>query len=150
MDSARMWQERGFSDLRDTSIEERFAYWTGQFGQCIKCFGCRDACPICFCLDCTLEADRGLIVGGQVPPDIMFPILRTIHVADSCVNCGQCQDICPSELPLSRLTHMLNAEINSVLGYRPGMDLHVPPPLSAVPEDELGPLEIAYEDIRTA
>ena len=140
IDSARMRQERDLADLRDKSIEERFAYWTGQFDQCIKCFGCRDACPICYCLDCTLEADRGLIVGGQVPPDIMFPILRTIHVADSCVNCGQCQDICPSELPLSRLTHMLNVEIGSVLGYRAGMDLCVPPPLSAVPEEELAPM----------
>jgi formate dehydrogenase subunit beta len=150
IDSARMWQERHFAGLKDVSVEERLAYWTGQFYECIKCFGCRDACPICYCADCTLEADRGLILGGQVPPDIMFPILRTIHVADSCVNCGQCQDICPSELPLSRLTHMLNAEINSVLGYRPGMDLDVLPPLSTVPEDELGPLAIAYEDIRTA
>jgi formate dehydrogenase subunit beta len=140
IDSARRRQERDFAGLRGMSIEERFAYWTGQFDECIKCFGCRDACPICFCLDCTLEADRGLIVGGQVPPDIMFPILRTIHVADSCVNCGQCEDICPSELPLSRLTHMLNAEIGSVLGYRPGMDLRVPPPLSAVPEEELAPV----------
>jgi formate dehydrogenase subunit beta len=75
----------------------------------------------------------------------MFPILRTIHVADSCVNCGQCQDICPSELPLSRLTHMLNAEIGSVLGYRPGMDIRVPPPLSIVPEEELAMLVAATQ-----
>jgi formate dehydrogenase subunit beta len=143
IDSARAWQERDFGDLRGTGLEERFAYWTGQFSQCIKCFGCRDACPICYCVDCYLEADRGLVVGGQVPPDVMFPILRTIHVADSCVNCGQCQDVCPSELPLSRLTHMLNAEIGSVLGYEPGMDIHVPPPLSTVPEEELDMLVAA-------
>jgi formate dehydrogenase subunit beta len=143
IDSARVWQERDFADLRGTGLEERFAYWTGQFSQCIKCFGCRDACPICYCADCYLEADRGLVVGGKVPPDVMFPILRTIHVADSCVNCGQCQDVCPSELPLSRLTHMLNAEIGSVLGYEPGMDIRVPPPLSTVPEEELDMLVAA-------
>jgi formate dehydrogenase subunit beta len=135
--SARAWQERHFAEMRGMSIEERFAYWTGQFSQCIKCFGCRDACPICYCIDCYLEADRGLVAGGQVPPDLMFPVLRTIHVADSCVNCGQCQDGCPSELPLSRLTHMLNVEIGAVLGYQSGMDIRVPPPLSMVPEEEL-------------
>lgn len=150
IDSAKIWQERDFAGLRGTSIKARFAYWNGQFSQCIKCFGCRDACPICYCLDCYLEAGRGLIVGGQVPPDIMFPVLRTIHVADSCVNCGQCQDICPSELPLSRLAHMLNTETSSVFGYQPGMDLGVPPPLSVVPEEELGAYGIHYEDIRTA
>jgi len=76
-------------------------------------------------------------VGGEIPPDVMFPILRTIHVADSCVNCGQCQDICPSELPLSRLVHMLNNEISPLFEYEPGMDADVPPPLSMVTEEEL-------------
>jgi formate dehydrogenase subunit beta len=134
---ARKWQERYFDDLKSRSIEDRFAYWTEHFSQCIKCFGCRDACPICYCLDCCLEADRGLVAGGSIPPDVLFPILRTIHVADSCVNCGQCQDACPSELPLSRLTHMLNVEISSTLEYEPGMDVGASPPLSVVPEAEI-------------
>jgi formate dehydrogenase subunit beta len=142
-DAARAWQERHFAEMRGTSSGQRFAYWTEQFSQCIKCFACRDACPICYCSDCYLEADRGFIAAGQVPPDIMFPVLRTIHVADSCVNCGQCQDGCPSELPLSRLAHMLNVEVGIVLGYRSGMDIDVPPPLSAVPEEELATLVAA-------
>ena len=142
-DSAKVWQERHFAAMRDTSSGQRLAYWAEQFSQCIKCFACKDACPICYCTDCYLEADRGFIPAGQVPPDIMFPILRTIHVADSCVNCGQCQDGCPSELPLSRLAHMLNVEIGAVLGYRSGMDIGVPPPLSTVPEDELATLVAA-------
>jgi formate dehydrogenase subunit beta len=148
-EAARMRQEQDWAGLRDKSPEARLAYWTGQFAQCIKCFGCRDACPICYCAECTLEADRGLVVGGQVPPGLMFPLLRTIHVADSCVNCGQCQDVCPSELPLARLTHMLNAEIDSLLGYAPGMDLRVPPPLSIIAEQEPETDPIYYEDIRT-
>ena len=135
--SARRWQEQDFAHLRGMSIEERFTYWTGQFSQCIKCFGCRDACPICYCLDCYLEADRGTVTGGQVPPDIMFPIIRIMHVADSCVNCGQCQDVCPSEIPLSRLVHMLNRELDAVFKYEPGMDVSAPPPLAAVMEEEL-------------
>jgi formate dehydrogenase subunit beta len=134
---AKGWQERDFAGLMGTSVQERLAYWTEQFSQCIKCFGCRDACPICTCADCYLEAGRGSIPAGRVPPDIMFPLLRTIHVADSCVNCGQCQDICPSELPLSRFIHMLNAEIGPLFGYKSGMDVDVPPPLSTVTEEEL-------------
>lgn len=150
IDLAKKQQELAFADLRGNGIEERFHYWTRQFDQCIKCFGCRDACPICYCQECTLEVERGLIPGGQVPPDIMFPILRTIHVADSCVNCGQCQDICPSELPLARLVHMLNAQTSPLLGYRPGMDLGAPPPLSTIPEEELEAHGIHYPDLRTA
>jgi formate dehydrogenase subunit beta len=137
-DSARKWQERDFVDLRGMSLKERFTYWTGQFSQCIKCFGCRDACPICYCLDCYLEADRGLVTAGQVPPDITFAMVRIMHVADSCVNCGQCQDACPAEIPLSRLAHMLNRELGAVFKYEPGMDVSAPPPLGTVTEEELG------------
>lgn len=41
---ARRWQ-RDFARFKEMSLEQRFRYWTGQFSQCIKCFGCRDACP---------------------------------------------------------------------------------------------------------
>ena len=48
---ARKWQERDFAPFKAMGLDERFDYWFGQFSQCIKCFGCRDACPICYCKD---------------------------------------------------------------------------------------------------
>ena len=145
-ESAKKWQERDFASLKGMSIDDRFNYWFGQFSQCIKCYGCRDACPICYCKDCTLEADRHVISGGEIPPDVLFPMIRIMHVADSCVNCGQCQDACPSELPLSKLIHMLNSELSAIFKYQPGMDVNVLPPLRTVTDKELavaGP-EIAF------
>jgi len=137
---ARQWQERDFGEFQAMGVEERFEYWfgpSGQFGQCIKCFGCRDACPICYCKDCYLEADRGRVPGGEIPPDAMFPMIRTVHVMDSCVNCGQCQDACPMELPLSRLIFMLSKELGQMFKYEPGMDVGAPPPLRTVTDGEL-------------
>lgn len=135
--SARDWQERDFASLKGMSTEERFNYWFGQFSQCIKCFGCRDACPICYCKDCSLEADRGIVIGGEVPPDAMFPMIRIAHVMDSCVNCGQCQDACPMELPLSLLIFLLNRELAGIFNYEPGMDVEALPPLRTVTDEEL-------------
>lgn len=137
VESASKWQERYFANLRGMSAEEKFAYWTGQFRQCIKCYGCRDACPICYCEDCYLEADRGIVMGGEIPPEVSFSMIRIIHVVDSCVNCGQCQDACPSELPLSRLAHMLNKELSSIFKYESGMDITSPPPLRSFTDEEL-------------
>jgi len=119
------------------STEEKFSYWLGEFSRCIKCYGCRDACPICYCKDCILEADRGTIPPGEIPPDIMFPMIRTVHVMDSCVNCGQCQDVCSMELPLSRLIFMLNRELADIFKNEPGMDVNVPIPLKSVTDEEL-------------
>lgn len=134
---ARSWQERDFAPFKEMGAEGRFDYWFGQFSQCIKCFGCRDACPICYCKDCTLEADRGLVIGGEIPPNVMWPMIRIAHVMDSCVNCGQCQDACPMELSLSRLIFMLNRELTSIFDYEPGMDVEACPPLRTVTDAEM-------------
>lgn len=137
IDSALKWQEIDFAPLRDMTTEEKFNYWWEQFSQCIKCYGCRDACPICYCKDCILEAERGVVMPGEVPPDAMFPMIRISHVMDSCVNCGQCQDVCSANIPLARLTFMLNKELFDAFRYKPGLDLDSRPPLRSVTDREL-------------
>jgi len=134
---ARQWQEKDFTSLEQMSNDERFSYWFTQFSYCIKCYGCRDACPICYCSHCILEADRGFIPPGEVPPNVMFPMVRITHVMDSCVNCGQCQDVCTMELPLSRLIFLLSKKIGAIFQYEPGMDVTKPPPLRTVTDQEL-------------
>jgi formate dehydrogenase subunit beta len=134
--SARRWQERSFAPFAEMDLEQRFEYWEKQFAQCIKCFGCRDACPICFCKVCWLEAERGYVEGGEIPPRLMWPMVRVVHVMDSCVNCGQCQDACSMNLPLSRLIFMLNREIAGLFKYEPGMDVRALPPCASVTDEE--------------
>ena len=143
---AREWQERDFAPFKDMSLDERFDYWFGQFSQCIKCFGCRDACPICYCQDCWLEPDRGFVLGGEIPPDAMWPMVRAVHVMDSCVNCGQCQDVCSMNLPLSRFIFMLNREIAAIFKYEPGMDVATLPPCTIVTDEEvsIGGVEFVF------
>jgi formate dehydrogenase subunit beta len=77
------------------------------------------------------------VKGGEIPPDRMFPITRLAHVADSCVNCGQCQDACPVEIPLSKLYFMLNQELSLMFEYVPGIDVEKRPPLTVVTDEEL-------------
>ena len=134
---AQRWEQRDFHGLKGLSYETRLQYWMGYFNRCIKCFGCRDVCPLCYCQECYLEPSREFVQGGQTPPHLMFPLVRLAHVADSCVNCGQCQDACPMEIPLTRLYHMLNRELSSMFGYVPGLDVGEYPPLTIVSPEEL-------------
>jgi len=134
---AQQWQEKDFAALEEMSRDEKFNYWSEQFSHCIKCYGCRDACPICYCQDCFLEADRGFIPPGEVPPNMLFPMVRITHVMDSCVNCGQCQDACPMEIPISRLIFLLSKKIGAIFDYEPGMDASQMPPLRTVTDKEL-------------
>ena len=134
---AQRWQEKDFATLEEMSSDEKFNYWSEQFSHCIKCYGCRDACPICYCQDCFLEADRGFVPPGEVPPNMLFPMVRITHVMDSCVNCGQCQDACPMEIPISRLIFLLSKKIGATFNYEPGMDASQMPPLRTITDKEL-------------
>jgi formate dehydrogenase subunit beta len=137
IERARKWMDHDFDPLRELNQSEKLHYWMNEFKKCIKCYGCRDACPICYCDECILEAKRGFVNKGRVPPDTMFPLTRLSHVADSCVNCGQCQDVCPMELPLSLLYSFLNRELSEIFQYIPGIDVNEKPPLIAATEKEL-------------
>jgi len=143
---ALKWREKDFATLEEMSQDERFGYWFEQFSHCIKCYGCRDACPICYCQDCILEADRGFVPPGEVPPNIMFPMVRITHVMDSCVNCGQCQDACTMELPIARLIFLLSKKIGAIFNYEPGTDVNKLPPLRTITDQELS---LSGVDIQT-
>jgi formate dehydrogenase subunit beta len=64
-------------------------------------------------------------------------MVRVAHVMDSCVNCGQCQDACSMNLPLSRLIFMLNRELAGTFKYEPGVALTPRPPCMSVTEEEI-------------
>jgi formate dehydrogenase subunit beta len=148
---AKRWLEKDFASLKAMSANERYDFWFGHFSQCIKCYGCRDACPICYCKDCILEADRGVVIGGEVPPDVMlFPTIRISHVMDSCINCGQCQDACTVEIPLSRLIFMLNRELAVIFKHEPGMDIGILPPLRTITDEELRMPGVDFVSLRGA
>lgn len=135
---ASKWQERDFGELRKMTLQERLNYWFSQFDKCIKCYGCRNSCPLCYCKDCYLGADRPLVNPGQIPPERLFHLARLAHVADSCVNCGQCEAACPMQIPISKLYHMLYKELSPAFKYESGTDLNAPPPLGTITEEELG------------
>jgi formate dehydrogenase subunit beta len=137
IEKAKEWREHDFSPLLKMDLPKRYKYWTEEFKKCIKCFGCRDACPICYCETCLLEANREFLVGGEIPPNGIFPITRLAHVADSCVGCGQCQDACPMELPLSKLFTLMNSQLNEIFDYEPGVDVEERPPTTVARDDEM-------------
>jgi len=93
--------------------------------RCIKCYSCISACPICYCVDCTTK-NPVYVRSGEVPPDFMFHLIRFAHIADSCVNCGQCQELCPAEIPNALFMHAQQVELEKMFGHVPGRDMELP------------------------
>ncbi|MFH1112397.1 MAG: 4Fe-4S ferredoxin [Pseudomonadota bacterium] len=81
----------------------RLDYWKKEFDKCIKCYGCRDVCPVCFCNVCTLQEDDLMSTGDLPPENPMFHLTRAVHMAGRCIDCNLCTEACPAEIPLRTL-----------------------------------------------
>jgi ferredoxin len=115
---------------KEMSLEKRRAFWQEQFAKCIKCYGCRDICPECFCESCALEDPLWVEPGELAPPFPMFHLIKAMHMSGRCVACRQCELTCPAHIPLTVLYDLIRQDVGTLLGYEPGGDMEMPPPLS--------------------
>ncbi|MFP4086265.1 MAG: 4Fe-4S binding protein [Desulfobacteraceae bacterium] len=100
--------------------EERLGRWMYEFQKCIKCYGCRNICPVCFCKECSLEHED-LIKTGALPPEIpVFHLIRAVHMAGRCIDCGLCEEACPMDIPLRLLYRKVNDIVAQVFDYKTG------------------------------
>ncbi|TFG26915.1 hypothetical protein EU528_13660 [Candidatus Thorarchaeota archaeon] len=83
-----------------------------------------------------------------IVPHLQSSLTRLAHVGDSCVNCGQCQDACPMEFPLSKLFTMVNSRLSEVFDYKSGVDLDQGPPLNTTNVQELS-IDDVFLDVST-
>ena len=126
------------AEYEKMSLKERREFWRQQFLKCIKCYGCRDICPECFCEACALEDPLWVERGVLAPPFPMYHLIRAMHMAARCVACRQCELVCPAHIPLTVLYDLIRQDVGEMLGYEPGADITVAPPLSLTLEE--GPL----------
>ncbi len=125
-----------FSDERvrrwmDADAEARLQLWRNEFARCIKCYGCRNACPICVCVPCKLEDDLW-VRRGEIPADmISYHLIRAFHLSDTCVACGACQDACPVDIPLLHLQLVMRRHLQEAYGYEAGIERERPSPVLA-------------------
>ena len=118
-----------FAGLLAGDEAERMARWTALLSRCLKCYGCRNACPICVCSPCKLEDD--LWVERAAVPTEMIPyhLIRAFHLADTCVACGACQDACPVGIPLMALQLLMRRRLQERYGYEAGLQADRKSPL---------------------
>jgi ferredoxin len=120
-------------DFENYDQPERFTRWINEFQRCIKCYGCRNICPVCFCRECSLE-HPDLIKTGDLPAEIpIFHLVRAVHMAGRCIDCGLCEEACPVDIPLRLLYRKVNQIVSDIFDYQPGSSL-TQSPLSVLGE----------------
>jgi formate dehydrogenase subunit beta len=119
-------------------------------GNCVNCYNCRVACPVCYCRECVFVTEtfrhdsesyfRWAEKHGAVklPTDTMFyHLTRMLHMSTLCVGCGQCTSACPNDIPVGALFRTVARRTQERFAYQPGRDLNEPQPLATFHSDEL-------------
>jgi ferredoxin len=103
--------------------KSRTDFWQKELSKCIKCFGCRDVCPVWIYDGAELE-DAAWIKPGEIPPAVpLFQIIRAYRIADLCVNCGMCEEACPMDIPLRTIHQLMwRQPPESIFEIIPGLD----------------------------
>ena len=133
-----------FASVREIEAmnpEEKWDYFEDLISTCIRCYACRNACPLCYCPLCFVdESDPQWVGKSQDPVDVRtFHWLRAYHCAGRCTDCGACERVCPMGIKIREFTKKLNKDVKEFYGWEAGLTTEERPPLDTYrpndPED---------------
>ncbi len=130
-----------YEDIRQIetmSSEEKMIYFNNLLSNCIRCYACRNACPLCYCPTCFVDGSQPQWVGkSQDPTDIeTFHFLRALHYAGRCTDCGACERACPMGIRVRTLTKKVEKDCLELFSWEAGVDLEKRPPLNTYSPDD--------------
>jgi ferredoxin len=114
--------------------EKRWSYWMGEMEKCIRCYACRSACPMCYCTECLVDpinlavspftsaeekASYPRFLGKTISAEdnLFYHIIRVLHHAGRCADCGECERACPMDIPIRELERKMREVVRDVFGY---------------------------------
>lgn len=137
-------------ELESLPPQERWAFWKRELSKCIRCYNCKNICPVCYCEECSLAKDqlqpvapdekarRTLWASPEVDlfNNFAYHSNRAMHMAGRCIDCGECERGCPVNIPLRLLYLEVEKKVRDAFGYEAGMDPEEEPVLSCYGPDE--------------
>jgi formate dehydrogenase subunit beta len=140
--SSLPWANDDYSrvkELEALSAAEKERYWKQELSRCIRCYACRNICPVCNCVECIFDkkAPRWLSKANDVSENLVYHLIRAFHVAGRCIDCGECERACPMGIPLRSLNKKVEKDILELFGYTAGIDVEQQPPLTTYQASDL-------------
>jgi ferredoxin len=118
-------------EIDGKEASERWGFWMEHFERCIKCYACRQYCPLCYCERCIADKNMPQWVETSAHPrgNLSWNLIRAMHLAGRCTFCGECDRTCPVDIPLNLINQKLAVVMKDAFDYRSGYDPEVHPPM---------------------
>jgi len=121
------------ADFEKLSPDQRWQALMDDVSRCIRCYACRQVCPNCYCPTCFVDANSPQWVGKTTAgsDNMMFHLMRAMHMAGRCVECGSCSRGCPMGIDLMKFNRKVAQVVKERFGTVAGLKPDEPPPLAA-------------------
>ena len=118
-------------ELDKKSNSERWDFWIEHFNRCIKCYACRQICPLCYCERCIAEKNMPQWIETSAHPrgNLAWNLKRAMDLTGRCTFCGECERACPVNIPLNLVNQKLALVVKDAFGHKAGYDEKVHPPM---------------------
>jgi formate dehydrogenase subunit beta len=118
-----------FDELDSMTSEERYMFFVNELEDCIRCYSCRNVCPSCYCKECFVDATMPQWFGKttDLSDTMIYHIVRSLHMAGRCVDCGACTRACPMGINLRYLLSVAEKVIKDRFDYEAGIDAEQEP-----------------------
>ena len=129
-----------FAELEEKSAAERMEFWKNEMSRCIRCYACRNACPLCACKDhCVAQSREPHWVSqdDSLTDKWFFQVIHASHLSGRCTSCGECQRVCPMNIPVGLFKRKFNGIVKELFDYEAGLDQDATPPLQTFSLEEL-------------
>lgn len=124
--------------LSQMSREERWQFWHAEMSRCLKCYACRAACPLCYCTKCITENNQPqwVPVASDAFGNLEWNVVRAMHLAGRCIDCGSCAAACPENIRIDLLNHVLAQAAMDEFAAEPGYSTRKEYALSSFKPDD--------------
>ncbi len=118
--------------------QERYTWFQQEAERCIRCYACREACPMCYCTECFVDHNPPRWTESTISPagTQAWHIIRAFHQTGRCTSCGACERACPMDIKMTYLTDKLNEDMLNQYDFAPGMDDTTQPPFASFNLDD--------------